>query len=76
MSKRSGSPGNTSLARTTECPSPYITVQAFAIFSGYHHLLMVSLGLLLRDPNRKNHYSNNNYKKMRQMSEQARDKNA
>ena len=26
--------------------------------------------------NRKNHYSNNNYKKMRQMSEQARDKNA
>ncbi len=30
----------------------------------------------LRDPNRKNHYSNNNYKKMRQMSEQARDKNA
>ena len=31
---------------------------------------------LLRDPNRKNHYSKNNYKKMRQMSEQARDKNA
>ena len=30
----------------------------------------------LRDPNRKNHYSKNNYKKMRQMSEQARDKNA
>ena len=30
----------------------------------------------LRNPNRKNHYSNNNYKKMRQMSEQARDKNA
>ena len=35
MSKRSGSPGNTSLARTTECPYPYITVQAFAIFEGY-----------------------------------------
>src|SRR5208337_308040 len=32
--------------------------------------------LLLRDPNIKNHYSKNNYKKMRQMSEQARDKNA
>ena len=32
--------------------------------------------VILRDPNRKNHYSNNNYKKMRQMSEQARDKNA
>ena len=31
---------------------------------------------VLRDPNRKNHYSRNNYKKMRQMSEQARDKNA
>ena len=31
---------------------------------------------LLRDPNRKNHYSRNDYKKMRQMSEQARDKNA
>ena len=30
----------------------------------------------LRDPNRKNHYSRKNYKKMRQMSEQARDKNA
>ena len=30
----------------------------------------------LRDPNRKNDYSKNNYKKMRQMSEQARDKNA
>ena len=30
----------------------------------------------LRDPNRKNYYSKNNYKKMRQMSEQARDKNA
>jgi hypothetical protein len=30
----------------------------------------------IRDPNRKNHYSKNNYKKMRQMSEQARDKNA
>ena len=30
----------------------------------------------VRDPNRKNHYSRNNYKKMRQMSEQARDKNA
>jgi hypothetical protein len=29
-----------------------------------------------RDPNRKNDYSKNNYKKMRQMSEQARDKNA
>ena len=33
-------------------------------------------GKLLRDPNRKNHYSRNDYKKMRQMSEQARDKNA
>ena len=32
--------------------------------------------LVLRDPNIKNHYSKNNYKKMRQMSEQARDKNA
>jgi len=31
---------------------------------------------VLRDPNIKNHYSKNNYKKMRQMSEQARDKNA
>jgi hypothetical protein len=33
-------------------------------------------GTALRDPNRKNDYSKNNYKKMRQMSEQARDKNA
>ena len=31
---------------------------------------------VVRDPNIKNHYSKNNYKKMRQMSEQARDKNA
>jgi hypothetical protein len=36
----------------------------------------VNPGPFLRDPNRKNHYSRNNYKKMRQMSEQARDKNA
>jgi len=38
--------------------------------------LYVIFDIVLRDPNRKNHYSNNNYKKMRQMSEQARDKNA
>ena len=35
-----------------------------------------ALLIWLRDPNIKNHYSKNNYKKMRQMSEQARDKNA
>jgi len=43
-------------------------------FSGQNEFLPTQHRL--RDPNRKNHYSNNNYKKMRQMSEQARDKNA
>ena len=36
----------------------------------------IKLKKVLGDHNRKNHYSRNNYKKMRQMSEQARDKNA
>jgi len=54
-----------------------VAFEAHSQEKNHHRRYQITVGRdLLRDPNRKNHYSRNDYKKMRQMSEQARDKNA